>query len=199
MSVLDDILAELHESVLQQRIDAPIMTVLANLNWEALSPLTHAHFNTLIQSIHEQMAIRSEPDLMDKPAEHRHSEIYWILENHYRGLELNGYDGAYWDACNIVANNPDDLLQRLLGAYISRTRANYIAWVLQTRIDPGDWGLKVNIISEILTTFNHLLHPDLLGLPTAQLVPHLDELIMLIAQPLQLPKAFLFRPVSRPS
>ena len=110
------------------------------------------------------------------------NEVIWLIENHYRGYETHGYDGAVFDALSQGEGGILLILERLTATIKSIERTKYIDWIISSTVDPLNWSLRKELVRTLLERFSHLFHPDVQKLPSEQLVPCLEDLLAIVGE-----------------
>jgi len=182
MEQLDIILNLLNEEVLFKEIDQPLELAVNSFVFELPAKMTYREFNGIMASFYQhltQHGLRITRKLSNADAL---NEVIWLIENHYRGYETSGYDGAVFDALSQGEEGILLILERLTATIKSIERTKYLAWVISSTVDPSNWQLRKELVKTILERFRHLFHPDVQKLPSEQLAPCLEDLLAIVGE-----------------
>jgi hypothetical protein len=179
--ILDALLDRIEECLMLQDHDEYLEIVIDRILHTDAENINHKNFNQIITSMYRQITIQERKTECTPDEAFR--EISWMLETYYKGNETFGYDGALYDAASNGREGLIMVLARILEVIVSVTRTNRITYLVCASVDPLDWHLRKALVKEILDRFDTLLKPDLRELPPSQLVPYLEDLIIMLSQP----------------
>ena len=182
MEQLDTILNLLNEEVLLKEIDQPLEKAINSFAFKLVEKMTYKEFNGIMASFYQylnQHGLRITRKLSNADAL---NEVIWLIENHYRGYETYGYDGAVFDALSQGEEGILLILERLTATIKSIERTKYIDFIISSTVDPSNWQLRKELVRTLLERFSHLFHPDVQKLPSAQLVPCLEDLLSIVGE-----------------
>ena len=182
MEQLDTILNLLNEEVLFKEIDQPLELAVNSFVFELPAKMTYKEFNGIMASFYQylnQHGLRITRKLSNADAL---NEVIWLIENHYRGYETSGYDGAVFDALSQGEEGMLLILERLTATIKSIERTKYIDCIISSTVDPSNWQLRKELVKTILERFRHLFHPDVQNLPSEQLAPCLEDLLAIVGE-----------------
>jgi hypothetical protein len=176
--VLDAILADLDEGRIRKRIDEPIEAVLRGFT-ERLDgctepPAAPAVFSQFVQCTYRE-GLRAPWKVADPDA-----MTLMLLENHYRGLQSEGYFAAVLDVTTSEMGGMALVLAQLTEIIRTKERQEYVQAVFTRRIDPSDWRLRCEIVESLLERYRPLLPPLLLDCAPWQLVDEIPALVLAI-------------------
>jgi hypothetical protein len=103
-----------------------------------------------------------------------------LLENHYRGLQSEGYYAAILDATGPATGGMTFVLTQLAEIIRTKERQEYVEAVFTRRIDPSDWCLRCEIVEVLLERYRPLLPPELLGCAVWQLADDIPAVVLAI-------------------
>ena len=183
MSILGILVSKIDGFVLFEQIDAPLNRCLDSFTVDQPENLTHAEFNAVITAFYQHLNLYGLANPRRLSSSAAFSEVVWILEKYYKSQHIGGYEGALFDALSQGQEGLRLTVERILQVIKSEKRQQYVSWVIQSTIDPSDWHAKKKLVEDLIASYGHWLHPDVKKLTSAQLIPHLEELISRIAQP----------------
>ena len=174
--VLDAILEDLDESRIRTQIDEPIETVLHEFNdcveRYAESRTAREVFSQFVQCVYRD-GLRAPWKVADPNA-----TTLMLLENHYRGLQSEGYHAAVLDATGPAVGGMTFALTQLAEIIRTRERQEYVDTVFTRRIDPFNWRLQREIVEVLLERYRPWLPPQLLDCATWQLVDEIPAMVL---------------------
>ena len=115
-------------------------------------------------------------------------EVVALLEESYRGVCSDGYDGALLDAVDPSLPGLGPVLARLAESVKDRQRARYVQWVFARHLTGVDWATRCAMAAILVQRCRPWLPPVVLRCPPEQLadkVPQLVEKYMSIRSRLQ--------------
>lgn len=177
--ILDTLLERIEECLMSYDHDTYLETIIDSILATDTENVTHQMFKHIITSLYQQMTCGEH-----KTESVVFGEIAWLLETYYKGDETLGYNGAFYDATRCGGEGLIKVLPRILAMILSVTLTKRITYLICSSIDPLDWHLRETIVKAILDRFDTLLKPELKTLQPSQLVPHLEDLIMMLSQPI---------------
>ena len=182
MEQLDTLVNLLNEEVLIKEIDQPLEKAINSFAFKLVEKMTYKEFNGIMASFYQylnQHGLIVTRKLSNADAL---NEVIWLIENHYRGYETSGYDGAVFDALSQGEEGILLILERLTAMIKSIERTKYIDFIISSTVDPSNWSLRKELVKAILERFSHLFHSDVQQLPSAQLVPCLEDLLSIVGE-----------------
>ncbi len=176
--VLDAILGDLDEGHIHKRIDEPIETVVREFT-EGLDCCVEPRaarevFAQLVECVYRD-GLRAPWKVADPAA-----TALMLLENHYRGLQSEGYYAAVLDATGPAMGGTTFVLTQLAEIIRTKERQEYVDAVFTRRIDPSNWRLRREIVEILLERYQLLLPPELLDCAVWQLVDEIPDMVLYI-------------------
>ena len=182
MEQLDTLVNLLNEEILIKKIDQPLEKAINSFAFKLVEKMTYKEFNGIMASFYQhlnQHGLRIRRKLSNA---HALNEVIWLIENHYRGYDTQGYDGAVLDALSQGEEGILLILERLTATITSIERTKYIDFIISSIVDPSNWQLRKELVKAILERFSHLFHPDVHKLPPEQLAPCLEDLLSIVGE-----------------
>ena len=179
-SLLDDLLVRLDDSTLYQEIDLPLDLAFYSFTFETLGQINRQQFKNVLARFYQhlsQVGLKRTTKLTESQAL---EEVIWILEHYYRGTKMKGYDGAFFDACKYGEAGMEFILEAFVGFIKAIERTKYISWIVYTSFDPSNWFVKQKLVEDILARYGDILPADVIQLTPAQLIPHLEDLLLTV-------------------
>jgi hypothetical protein len=176
--IIDFLTEKLSQERIVSEIDEPIYNAIQSFSLKIATPVTHSSFNHIIAAFVRhifEFGLRLPRYLSDQQAL---SEAVSMLEKHYHGTHVKGYDGALLDAAGNSGEGTELVLSILAEAIKAVQRKKYVESVFALYLDHLDWAQKLQIVSAYVEQNGEYLPSHFLQSPPARFTGDLQDLII---------------------
>ena len=170
-SILDEVLGLLDETVLEERIYAPIDRALIGFRIRNVTeePINEHRFIDIVTQFMVHMYKRGVPLSRTLSLAQARAEAIDLLERHYQGLHANGYAHALLDARRLGEEGTELVLADMAAAMKAIHQERYLDWVVARHIAPLNWQTKRDLVRALLERWRTFLPEDMAACPAEQL------------------------------
>ena len=164
------------QSAVARKIDEPIDRALDEYLATHEVPAVTAEFLDATADLLRALYRASSVD-MAMSSEAAKDEVVYLLESGYRGIYVDGYEGALMDVAQEGQLNPASVWRELANIVKTRRRARYMAYVKARLIDGLDWQTRLAMAELLMARCRKWLPTPLRALPCELVV---DEVLSLL-------------------
>jgi hypothetical protein len=174
--VIDQITVALDCDLIKRKFDEPIGRVLEGFGYEAMDPIDHSVFHTIIADFVGQIydrALKASLALTDPLA-----KAIFLLDHHYQSAQYGaGYIAARLDADHTTGGDMHIVLSSLAESIKDIEKQKYINGVFISHLPCNEWYLQCEIARILLQDYGVFMTEQLRQCVPAQLVGQLPAIM----------------------
>lgn len=174
---IDRLTELLDEGLVAQRIDGPIDAAAEAFRPEGDRRYSQEWFLSAAARFLRHLQENASPCGRKLSESQARDEVVALLEESYRGVYSDGYDGALLDAVDTSQPGLGPVLARLAESIKDRQRTRYVRWVFARHLTGVDWATRCAMAAILVQRCRLWLPEPLRRSPPEQLADHIPQLV----------------------